>query len=140
MNELRPLLPSDCTNQACHQFSMLCCTVSPFWRRVSTLTRSGRFREAKSKPSSKKERSESCEVGAQLTRGHLGACGHRHERQAGALQGGLRAACAGIDPSNATLQAGAMAWGKKCFKRAEGAQGSLPSSGSGWKEAQKTRH
>lgn len=51
MNELRPLLPSDCTKQACHQFSTLCCTVSPILRRMSTL--SLRFRGANLKQSSK---------------------------------------------------------------------------------------
>lgn len=51
MNELRPLLPSDCTKQACHQFSMLCCTVSPVLRRMSTL--SLRFRGANLKQSSR---------------------------------------------------------------------------------------
>lgn len=51
MNELRPLLPSDCTKQACHQFSTHCCTISPVLRRMGTL--SLRFRGANVKQSSK---------------------------------------------------------------------------------------
>lgn len=72
MNELRPLLPSDCTKQACHQFSMLYCTISPFWGRMSTLAHSGRFRVAELKHSSKKERSEGCRMGAEVTHEPLG--------------------------------------------------------------------
>lgn len=99
MNELRPLLPSDCTKQACHQFSTLCCAASPSRRRVSTLVHSGRFGVAKPNQSSKKERSESCKMGAEVTQGNVRASGHRYERQAD-LPERLRAACSGTDPSN----------------------------------------
>lgn len=137
MNELRPLLPSDCTEQVCHQFSMLYCTVSPFWRRMSTLSRSGRFSgQVETEPQegmirelqdgSRGDTWQLLSLWAQIrVSGWL--CRKGCEQRAHAL-------------TSQTLSTRALARGNKCFNRAEGTQDSLPSSDPEWKEAQKTSH
>lgn len=57
-----------------------------------------------------------------------------------ALQEGLRAACSCIDLSNTKCKQEHWLMGINVFNRAEGTQGSLPSSDPGWKKAQKTSH